>query len=138
MLVSGCTTFKADGLAYLSNADYTILGHFEKTESIHKFLGNSAGTNLFNLSSDVTKDKIADLIFMEVQKKGGNGAVNVNVEYKATFFNLLLNYITSGIYAPSTIIISGDIIKASNGAISSEDEIREQVAESVELAQISN
>jgi hypothetical protein len=112
LLATSCTTFKASGLAYApAGTKYTVLGDFHTTIWVNEFLGSSGGAKLLNLSADATEGPIQAAIAKEVEAKGGTGAINVTIVHQASFVNLLLNGFTGAIYAPSTVIISGTVIK---------------------------
>ncbi|MEM5948030.1 hypothetical protein WKV44_05700 [Spirochaetia bacterium 38H-sp] len=87
------------------------MGEFDITVKVNEFLGNSGGTNLLNLSADAMDTAIYDAIQREIQKYTGDAAVNVIIEYKAEFLDLLLNNFTFGIYAPATAHVTGTIVK---------------------------
>jgi len=76
--LAGCTTFKADGLAMIPSNGVQTISHFEKEVVIHKFVGESGGTNLFNITAEKGSDAVANAIAEEVKKAGGDGAVNVS------------------------------------------------------------
>jgi hypothetical protein len=107
-----CTTFQISGIEVpkqYSTGD--VLGTFDINVKVHKFLGNSAGTNFANITSGSTDPKIVEAVKEEIARMGGSKAVNVKIEYKASFLNLLLNSITSSIYAPATAHVTGTVIK---------------------------
>jgi hypothetical protein len=112
LLVASCTTFKMSGIQQNETMpSYESVGEFETTVAVHEFLGASGGANLFNASATAMDNAIYDAIRREIQKYSGDAAVNVTVEYQATFIDMLLNGITSGIYAPAKAKISGVIVK---------------------------
>ncbi len=113
VLVIGCTTFKASGLSYTpaGSTKYTIVGDFHTSVWVNEFLGNSGGAKLFNLTADATEGPVKDAIETAIKEKGGTGAVNITIMHQASFINLILNGITSGLYAPSMVIVSGTVIK---------------------------
>jgi hypothetical protein len=112
LLIAGCTTFKASGLAVIpAGGNYTIVGDFHTEVWINEFLGASAGPKLFNITADATDSPIWAAIDEQVRQRGGIGAINIAIEHKASFANLLLNALTSGLYAPSIVRISGTVIK---------------------------
>ena len=116
--ITSCMSFKASDLAVLQKQESMILlGHFDSEVLVSEFLGKSGGTNLFNISAEVMNEKLSVLVWNEIIKKGGNGAINLNIEYKATFLDLLANYLTTGIWAPSHLRVSGDVIKFSDDRI---------------------
>lgn len=99
-----------ENMAVVNANNANVIGHFTRTVTVNKFLGSSGGSNLFNLTSEAGKDLVYETTMAEVMKKGGKSAINVKVEYSASFINILLNGLTQSIWAPSTITISGDII----------------------------
>jgi len=108
-----CTTFKASGLQYgLSgkSSGYEVLGKFSDKTWVNKFLGNSGGSNLFNLSSGTTEGDLRKSIEQEVQAKGGSGAINVEVKYGSNPLHWILNWITLGIWAPGTLTVTGTVV----------------------------
>lgn len=112
LLVASCTTFKMSGVQQNENMpSYQTVGEFETTVMVNEFLGSPGGTNLFNVTADNMDNEIYDAIRREIQKYSGDAAVNVTVEYQATFVDILLTGITSGIYAPAHAKISGAIVK---------------------------
>jgi hypothetical protein len=112
LVCASCTSFQISGIEVASQASQgSSVGGFELDVSITKLLGFSAGPNLFNVTSDATDPKIVDAIKAEVEKLGGTRAINVKIEYKATFIHLLLNGITGNIYAPAVAHVTGTVIK---------------------------
>jgi len=108
----GCTTFQSSGMQMGFSTEGTEnLGNFTKKVYINKFLGTSGGTNLFNLSSDATNGPIRDAIEKEIQKKGGTAAINISIKYGSNPIQWWLNGLTGNIWAPSTVTISGTVIK---------------------------
>ncbi len=109
-----CTTFQFSGAQVTKTIpSYTSVGTFDVTVKVHEFLGSSGGTNLFNITADNMDTKIYDTIQREIQKYTGDAAVNITIEYEASFVDLLLNGITFGIYAPATARIKGTVVKYS-------------------------
>lgn len=107
-----CTTFKFEGAQVTREIpSYNPVGTFDITVKVHEFLGASGGANLLNVSSDAMNTKIYDSIQREIQKYTGDAAMNVTIEYQASFIDLLLNGITYGIYAPATAHIKGTVVK---------------------------
>ena len=111
-LLASCTTFKASGLSYsIASPKTTVLGDFKTEVWVNEFLGASGGANLFNISADATEGAVREAIQNAIKEKNGDAAINVTIEHQASFVDLLLNAITSSIYAPGNIIISGTIVK---------------------------
>jgi hypothetical protein len=107
-----CTSFQISGIEVAQQASTgDSLGQFNINVSVNKFIGSPAGTNLFNVSSDATDPKIVDAIKHEISKLGGTKAINVKIEYKATFVNILLSNFTGGLYCPATAHVTGTVIK---------------------------
>ena len=116
-LFAGCTTFRADGLAYMSSTSgMEVLGHFEESTTVYEFLGTPGGENLFNITAEAMKDKADEIITREITKQGGDAAINVQIVYKAGFLNYLLNWLTWDIVAPAKLYVKGDVVKLSNKA----------------------
>ena len=111
LLVTSCMSFKATDLAVLhQDSSMQMLGHFEKEVVINEFLGDSGGLNLGDFSADAMNDEITRVVWDEINKKGGNGAININIEYTATALDIIFNSLTSGIWAPAHLKITGDVI----------------------------
>jgi hypothetical protein len=112
IVISSCTAFQIDGLeVHKTPTQGTVIGDFSTTVSISKFCGVAGGVNLFNITSKATDPKIIQAIQAEINNRDGTSAVGVKIVYKATFVNYLLNVITATIYAPSTAIVTGTIIR---------------------------
>jgi hypothetical protein len=107
-----CSSLQVSGLEIAQRPSTgRVCGSLDINVSIHKFLGYSAGTNLFNVTSDVTDPQIIDAIKAEITKLGGSKAIDVKIEYEATVVQVLLNIITMGIYAPATAHVTGTVIR---------------------------
>lgn len=112
LLLAGCTTVKFGGLQVTDEMQsFTVVGEFETSLTINKFLGGSGGTTLFNIGEDTAINPVYDAIQREIGKYGGDAAVNIEIEYHATFVQKLLNSITATLYAPSTVTITGTVVK---------------------------
>lgn len=128
--MSSCTTFKAENLAVLSpEVDVKILGHFERTVLVSEFLGVSAGANIFNITADAMSDKVNEIVWQEILKRNGNGAINVQIEYSASFLDQIGNYCTGSIWAPAHLKVSGDVIRTNttSSAMSTKINVNEAV-----------
>jgi hypothetical protein len=109
---ASCTTFQADGIQMGFSTNGTeILGDFTTKVYINKFLGESGGTNLFNISSNATSGPIRTAIEKEISKKGGTAAINISVKYGSNPLQWWVNGLTGKIWAPSTVTITGTVIK---------------------------
>lgn len=111
LAIASCTTFQLSGIQMTEDMPgMQPLGDFETTVKVNEFIGNAGGANLFNLTATNMDDRIYDAIRREVQRRSGDAAINVTVEYRASFIDLLLNGITFGLYAPATAVISGTVV----------------------------
>ena len=111
-LLASCTTFKASGLSYnLKAPKTTVLGDFRVEVWVNEFLGEAGGAKLFNITADATEGPVKDAIQNAIRDKGGDAAINVTIEHQASFVDVLLNVVTSSIYAPGNVIITGTIVK---------------------------
>lgn len=112
VLLAGCTTFKFSGAQVTPQLpSYTSVGTFDINVWVNKFIGNSGGATLFNITADAMDAPIFDAIQREIKKFAGDAAVNVTIEYQASFVNILLNIVTLNIYAPAEAHITGTIVK---------------------------
>jgi hypothetical protein len=111
-LLASCTTFKASGLSYIvKSPKTTVLGDFRTEIWVNEFLGASGGANLFNITADATEGPVKEAIQNAIKEKNGDAAINVTIEHQASFVDILLNAITSSIYAPGNVIVTGTIVK---------------------------
>ena len=110
---SACTAFEVEDLQYVMvpQNQSEALGDFDVRVSINKFAGLSGGTNIFNITSDVTKSEIKDAIEKEIFRLGGSAATNISIKYGPNFGQMLLNGLTMTIWAPTTARIRGTVIK---------------------------
>lgn len=133
-VLGSCTTFKAEGLSVIhAQENQQVIGHFSKTVTIHKFLGTSGGANLLNLTSDATVDTVSEVVWNEISKQNGNGAINVKVEYSAGFLHLLANSFTWNLWAPARVKVSGDVIRTKD--LASKSDTNAAVLEALALAE---
>jgi hypothetical protein len=117
-VLTGCTTFQASGFQsglVLNGQKYEKVGDFSEKEWTNKFLGwGSNGGTLFNLSSDATDPKVREAIEKNVKKFGGDGAVDVKIQYGSNPVQWFLTFITGGIWMPGTVTVTGTVVKALN------------------------
>ncbi len=112
LLMASCTTFKMSGTSMnMDTPPFHNVGELDIVVNVHEWLGTSGGGNLANISATNMDDKLYDTIEREVKKAGGDAVLNLDVEYKASFFNILLNMITFNLYAPAQAHVTGNIIK---------------------------
>ena len=115
--LAGCTTFNAEGLAFIPWSDnMEVVGHFKESRTVLELFGPSGGTNLFNITAYAMKDKVTGAIWQEVAERGGNAAINIEVTYKVGFFSWLVNTVTGTVLAPARIIVEGDVVRMKNDA----------------------
>ena len=111
-VLASCTTFTASGLSYTLKAPKTTtLGDFRTEVWVNEFLGSSAGAKLFNITADATNAAVQDAVQKEIKDRNGDAAVNVTVTHQASFVDIVLNVVTSSIYAPGLVIVSGTVVK---------------------------
>ena len=107
-----CRTFQVSGLeASMQGNSGNVVGTFDTKVWVHKFLGTSGGRNLFNITSAATDAVVIDAVRREIMNYGGDRAVNVKIEYKASFVDMLANGITGSLWAPATVRITGTVVK---------------------------
>jgi len=107
---TSCTTFRATGLSY-GYFDGQVVGHFEKSVVVYKFLGEPGGVTFLDIGQDAVDDAVNEAIRNELAKLGADAAVDVTIEEEASFINMLIGSATSGVLAPATIRVSGTAIK---------------------------
>lgn len=78
---------------------------------MNEFLGSPGGAKLLNITADATDGPVRDAIEAAIKEKGGTGAINITIVHQASFINIILAGITGSLYSPSTVVISGTIIK---------------------------
>jgi len=109
---TSCRTFQVSGMeTSLVAAPGDVLGNFNTTVWVNKFLGTSGGANILNITSTAGDAAVANAIRQEIANMGGTRAINVTIEQRASFINLLLNSITGSIWAPSTVRITGTVVR---------------------------
>lgn len=111
VMLASCTTFTASGLSSYTPKDYEVLGQFEESVTVNRFIGTPGGASLFNILEDAPADAADKLIRKEIQNLGGTGAINIEIKYEAVFWNMLVNSITGGLWAPAKLTVSGTVIK---------------------------
>jgi len=112
IVVTSCTSFQVSGIEIAPHASVgDIIGDFDITVRLSKFLGNSAGTNLFNVTSGVTDPLVDNAVKAEIIRMGGSKAINVKMEHRAGFWNMFWNSVTMSIYAPSRVRVTGTVIR---------------------------
>ena len=112
VLLGSCRTFHASGLQMgMDTGGTEIMGTFTTRVVVSKFFGTSGGTNFLNLTSGATTGPIRDAIDREIQRLGGNAAINVSVTWGSNPLQWLLNNLTLRIWAPGTATIQGTVVR---------------------------
>jgi hypothetical protein len=112
LMITSCTTVKFGGLQVTDEMQsFTVVGEFETKVTINKFFGTSGGATMFNMGADAAINPVYDAIQREIGKYGGDAAVNIEISYEATIGQKIINAVTATIYAPSTVKITGTVVK---------------------------
>jgi hypothetical protein len=114
LAVNSCVSFQASGLQVgleQSQSAYEDLGDFYSRVWVNKFLGSSGGTTFLNLSSDATDGVIRNTIEKEIRKKNGDAAINIRIRYGNGPLTYFLNAITFTLWAPSTVSVTGTVVR---------------------------
>lgn len=111
LAIAGCTTFQLSGIQVVEDMPgMQPLGDFEIIVPVNEFIGAPGGANLFNASATAMNNPIRDAIRREIENRSGDAAINVTVEYRASFVNILLNGLTLGIWSPAQAIVTGTVV----------------------------
>jgi len=116
---TSCRSFQITGVEVSQAAvPGDVVGTFDTTIWVNKFLGRSGGVTLFNITADATDPLIIDEIRRQIVNMGGTRAINVTIENTATagqmFLSLLSSIPTFGylpIWGPSTVRIMGTVVR---------------------------
>ena len=112
VVLTSCTTTKLGGFQMSSKVpSFDVVGDFDTTIVVTKWLGQAGGATLFNMGADAASDPVFDAVQREINKVGGDGAVNIEITYGATFIQMLLNGFTGSLYAPANVQITGTVVK---------------------------
>jgi hypothetical protein len=113
LAMMSCTTFQASGFQMRADdvQDYQVLGDFSRKVWAHKFLGQSGGQTLFNISANMTDRPVRRAVEQEIRERGGTAAINIKVKWGSNPVQWILNYLTFNIWAPGTITVSGTVVK---------------------------
>lgn len=110
-----CTTASFSGLQMTKDlASFDVVKDFETEITVWEFLGTPGGANLFNISADAMDGPVFNAVQTEIQKLGGDAAVNITIVQKAGLVDYLVSGITGSILAPCKVYISGTIVKFDN------------------------
>jgi hypothetical protein len=73
--------------------------------------GNICGT-LFNLSSEAADPKVREAVEKKIRKYDGDAAVDVKIKYDSNPIQWIFQWVTVGIWASGTVIVTGTVMKA--------------------------
>jgi hypothetical protein len=109
LILASCTTVSFQGLQMQKDLEsYSVVKDFEITMKDTKALG--AGTGYALISLNQPDERIFEEIRREIDKVSGDAAIDVTIEYKTTFTDMLLNSVTGTLYSPRTIKVTGTIV----------------------------
>ena len=112
IVMMSCTTATFSGLQMTKDMDsFVVVKDFETTVTVWEFLGTSGSANLFNITADAMDDPVFDAVQKEIQKLGGDAAVDITLVQEATFGNMIINGLTGSILAPCKVHITGTVVK---------------------------
>ncbi|HAK44778.1 MAG TPA: hypothetical protein DCO79_02500 [Spirochaeta sp.] len=115
VVMMSCTTASFSGLQMTKDlASFDVVKDFETEITVWEFLGVSGGANLGNISADNMDGPVFDAVQTEIQKLGGDAAVNITIVQKASIGNMLINGLSATLLAPCKVSISGTIVKFDN------------------------
>ncbi len=116
---AGCTSFKSEGLSYFPDySNYDYMGKFDVTVRVTELFGMPGGLNLFNITADEMSDKLMSVVSREVAKRGGDGAVEIEIKYSAGLLDYIIYGLTGEVVAPAELNVSGFIVKYRNKGLS--------------------
>ena len=107
LVLASCQTVTFQGLPVVKEVPpYTVVKDFSTTIGDPTLIAG-----LLPLSQP--DQRIYSYIKEEIDRYSGDAAINVELDYGVSFFDLILTSLTGSIYSPRTITISGTIIKYS-------------------------
>jgi len=112
LAITSCTSFRMSGLEFSAMPELgEIVGNFDTTVRINRFLAAPGSVSVFNVSAGATDPAIVNAIRHQIANMGGTMAVNVSIVETASFGDFFLNTITWGLWAPSTIRVTGTVVR---------------------------
>jgi hypothetical protein len=116
LVLSSCATINFDSTTIREHSvkmnqageeQYEVLADFEVADKAAWIIGivpvnKPAGDN---------HDYLANVIQAEIDKAGGDAAINIKLKAQNSPGDILISIVTCGIYVPRTATISGQIIK---------------------------
>ncbi len=113
LFMASCTTVSFQGMQMTKDVpSFNVVGEFEKVVAHNGIIGNAAGYKLIQMNDN--DERIFSIITDEIQKKGGDAAIDVTIEYRADILDILITGVTFSLFSPSDIVIKGTIIKYTN------------------------
>ncbi len=112
VVMMSCQTATFSGLQMTKDMDsFVVVKDFETTVSVWEFLGTPAGGNLFNITADAMDDPVFQAVQNEIQKLGGDAAVDITLVQEATLVDMIIGGVTGSILAPCKVHITGTVVK---------------------------
>jgi uncharacterized protein YbjQ (UPF0145 family) len=105
LILAGCQTVTFQGISVITKVPaYTVVKEFSITIADPHLLGGL-------VPMGQPDQKIFETIKAEIEKLGGNGAIDVELDYGYTPIDFVLTMLTGNIYNPRTITITGTAVK---------------------------
>lgn len=105
LLLMGCQTVTFQGIQAVKEVpSYTVVKDFKVTVPDPHLLGG-----LIPLGQP--DQRIFTYIQEQITKFSGDAAINVELDYGVTFFDVILSSVTASIFSPRTITIKGTVVK---------------------------
>jgi hypothetical protein len=104
------TSFQTPELsAVVSAQSGQALEDFELTIPLKRYFGVSAGPAWLGATN--ADELVKEALSAEIRRQGGSQAANVTIAYEARLTDLMLNGFTGFIYAPTTVRVSGTVLR---------------------------
>jgi hypothetical protein len=116
LMAVSCTSLKLEGLTIpVNEAEGSVIGDLDVTVQVKRLLaGPFSGIRYFNTNLNIGNagdEAIIQAVKDAVTVAGGSAAINVTVDYGAQGLSMALGYLTSGIYSPVDVHVTGQIIR---------------------------
>ncbi len=112
VVIMSCQTATFSGLQMTKDMDsFVVVKDFETTVTVWEFLGSPGGANLFNVSADAMDEPVFQAVQNEIQKLGGDAAVDITLVQEATLVDMIIGGVTGSILAPCKVHITGTVVK---------------------------
>ncbi|MCL2193892.1 MAG: hypothetical protein FWB78_10930 [Treponema sp.] len=110
--INSCTTFQVSGIEVAKyDVDMDIVGNFSIVVRVNQFFGLSSCLKYGNRTAHAMDPVISYAINREIDRHGGSRAINVEIEYRTSFSDLLLNHLTLRIWSPARVHITGTVVR---------------------------